>query len=327
MHYLFLVTSGVLYGILYLFKDQVLTNQLLILTSNVQQLISIMIIPIISAYIADSIADRPGMLSGFAGGLIVCQGISITSISTSSPSLLAGIIAGFLAGFVSLMLRKLFSYLPQCLKGIEASLFHPIISTIIVTLLMFYLNSYLYIGHTYILNYVSLVESQISTKVLFGFVLGMMMAIDNGGPINKTAYVFGIGMLISYDYYPMAAVMAGGMIPPFVIVFNSNLILKIDLKLEMMHLMNYINGISFISEGAIPFIQKESQIILPACCLSAGLAGALSMYFNCSIASPHGGLFLIWMVQNPISYLSLIVCSTLVGTILLILFTKLKKES
>ena len=322
----FLVTSGVIYGILYLFKDQVLTNQLLILTSNVQQLISIMIIPIISAYIADSIADRPGMLSGFAGGLIVCQGISITSISTSSPSLLAGIIAGFLAGFVSLMLRKLFSYLPQCLKGIEASLFHPIISTIIVTLLMFYLNSYLYIGHTYILNYVSLVESQMSTKVLFGFVLGMMMAIDNGGPINKTAYVFGIGMLISYDYYPMAAVMAGGMIPPFVIALTATLF-KDRFEVRNDALMNYINGISFISEGAIPFIQKESQIILPSCCLSAGLAGALSMYFNCSIASPHGGLFLIWMVQNPISYLSLIVCSTLVGTILLILFTKLKKES
>ena len=318
----FLVTSGVLYGILYLFKDQVLTNQLLILTSNVQQLISIMIIPIISAYIADSIADRPGMLSGFAGGLIVCQGISITSISTSSPSLLAGIIAGFLAGFVSLMLRKLFSYLPQCLKGIEASLFHPIISTIIVTLLM----CYLYIGHTYILNYVSLVESQMSTKVLFGFVLGMMMAIDNGGPINKTAYVFSIGMLISYDYYPMAAVMAGGMIPPFVIALTATLF-KDRFEVRKDALMNYINGISFISEGAIPFIQKESQIILPACCLSAGLAGALSMYFNCSIASPHGGLFLIWMVQNPISYLSLIVCSTLVGTILLILFTKLKKES
>ena len=322
----FLVTSGVLYGILYLFKDQVLTNQLLILTSNVQQLISIMIIPIISAYIADSIADRPGMLSGFAGGLIVCQGISITSISTSSPSLLAGIIAGFLAGFVSLMLIKLFSYIPQCLKGIEASLFHPIISTIIVALLMFYLNSYLYIGHTYILNYVSFVESQISTKVLFGFVLSMMMAIDNGGPINKTAYVFGIGILISYDYYPMAAVMAGGMIPPFVIALTATLF-KDRFEVRNDALMNYINGISFISEGAIPFIQKESQIILPACCLSAGLAGALSMYFNCSIASPHGGLFLIWMVQNPISYLSLIVCSTLVGTILLILFTKLKKES
>lgn len=322
----FLVTSGVLYGILYLFKDQVLTNQLLTLTSYVQQLISIMIIPIISAYIADSIADRPGMLSGFAGGLIVCQGISITSISTSSPSLLAGIIAGFLAGFVSLMLRKLFSYLPQCLKGIEASLFHPIISTIIVALLMFYLNSYLYIGHTYILNYVSLVESQMSTKVLFGFVLGMMMAIDNGGPINKTAYVFSIGMLISYDYYPIAAVMAGGMIPPFVIALTATLF-KDRFEVRKDALMNYINGISFISEGAIPFIQKESQIILPACCLSAGLAGALSMYFNCSIASPHGGLFLIWMVQNPISYLSLIVCSTLVGTILLILFTKLKKES
>lgn len=322
----FLVTSGVLYGILYLFKDQVLTNQLLTLTSYVQQLISIMIIPIISAYIADSIADRPGMLSGFAGGLIVCQRISITSISTSSPSLLAGIIAGFLAGFVSLMLRKLFSYLPQCLKGIEASLFHPIISTIIVTLLMFYLNSYLYIGHTYILNYVSLVESQMSTKVLFGFVLGMMMAIDNGGPINKTAYVFSIGMLMSYDYYPMAAVMAGGMIPPFVIALTATLF-KDRFEVRNDALMNYINGISFISEGAIPFIQKESQVILPACCLSAGLAGALSMYFNCSIASPHGGLFLIWMVQNPISYLSLIVCSTCVGTILLILFTKLKKES
>ena len=205
-------------------------------------------------------------------------------------------------------------------------MFHPIISTIIVTLLMFYLNSYLYIGHTYILNYVSLVESQMSTKVLFGFVLGMMMAIDNGGPINKTAYVFSIGMLMSYDYYPMAAVMAGGMIPPFVIALTATLF-KDRFEVRNDALMNYINGISFISEGAIPFIQKESQVILPACCLSAGLAGALSMYFNCSSASPHGGLFLIWMVQNPISYLSLIVCSTLVGTILLILFTKLKKES
>lgn len=188
--------------------------------------------------------------------MIVCQRISITSISTSSPSLLAGIIAGFLAGFVSLMLRKLFSYLPQCLKGIEASLFHPIISTIIVALLMFYLNSYLYIGHTYILNYVSFVESQISTKVLFGFVLGMMMAIDNGGPINKTAYVFSIGMLISYDYYPMAAVMAGGMIPPFVIALTATLF-KDRFEVRKDALMNYINGISFISEGAIPFIQKN----------------------------------------------------------------------
>ena len=321
----FLVTSGVLYGILYLFKDQVLTNQLLILTSNIQQLISIMIIPIISAYIADSIADRSGMLSGFAGGLIVCQGISITSISTSSPSLLAGIIAGFLAGFVSLMLRKLFSYLPQCLKGIEASLFHPIISTIIVALLMFYLNSYLYIGHTYILNYVSLVESQMSTKVLFGFVLGMMMAIDNGGPINKTAYVFSIGMLMSYDYYPMAAVMAGGMIPPFVIALTATLS-KNRFSNRKDALMNYINGISFISEGAIPFIQQESTVILPACCLAAGLAGALSMYFECSIASPHGGLFLIWMVNNPLYYLALIVLSTVVGTLLLFIFTKLKNN-
>lgn len=318
----FLVASGVLYGILYFVKDQVLSNQLLTLINYVQQLITIMIIPIVSAYIA----DRPAMVSGFAGGLIVCQGISITSISTSSPSLLAGIIAGFLAGFVSLMLRKLFSYLPQCLKGIEASLFHPILSTVIVLLVMIYLNGYLYIAHSYILQYVSLVESQMSTKILFGFVLGMMMAIDNGGPINKTAYVFGIGMLISYDYYPMAAVMAGGMIPPFVIALTATLS-KNRFSNRKDALMNYINGISFISEGAIPFIQKESQVILPACCLSAGLAGALSMYFNCSIASPHGGLFLIWMVQNPISYLSLIVCSTLVGTILLILFTKLKKES
>ena len=113
-------------------------------------------------------------------------------------------------------------------------MFHPIISTIIVALLMFYLNSYLYIGHTYILNYVSFVESQISTKVLFGFVLGMMMAIDNGGPINKTAYVFSIGMLISYDYYPMAAVMAGGMIPPFVIALTATLS-KNRFLIEKMH--------------------------------------------------------------------------------------------
>ena len=320
----FLVASGVLYGILYLFKDQVLSNQLLTLVSYVQQLLSIMIIPIVAAYIADSIADRPAMVSGFAGGLIVCQGISMTSISTSSASLLAGIVAGFLAGFVSLILRKLFGYLPQCLKGIEASLFHPILSTMIVAIIMIYINSYLYVGHSYILQYISLVESHVSTKILFGFILGMMMAIDNGGPINKTAYVFGIGMVISYDYYPMAAVMAGGMIPPFVIALTATLS-KNKFASRKDALMNYVNGISFISEGAIPFIQQESQVILPACCLAAGLAGALSIYFGCSIASPHGGLFLIWMVNNPLYYLASIVLSTVVGTLLVFVLTKLQK--
>lgn len=320
----FLVASGVLYGILYLFKDQVLSNQLLTLVSYVQQLLSIMIIPIVAAYIADSIADRPAMVSGFAGGLIVCQGISMTSISTSSASLLAGIVAGFLAGFVSLILRKLFGYLPQCLKGIEASLFHPILSTMIVAIIMIYINSYLYVGHSYILQYISLVESHVSTKILFGFILGMMMAIDNGGPINKTAYVFGIGMVISYDYYPMAAVMAGGMIPPFVIALTATLS-KNRFASRKDALMNYVNGISFISEGAILFIQQESQVILPACCLAAGLAGALSIYFGCSIASPHGGLFLIWMVNNPLYYLASIVLSTVVGTLLVFVLTKLQK--
>ena len=225
----FLVASGVLYGILYLVKDQVLSNQSLTLINYVQQLITIMIIPIVSAYIADSIADRPAMVSGFAGGLIVCQGISMSSISANSTSLLAGIVAGFL------------------------------------------------------------------------------------------------GMLISYDYYPMAAVMAGGMIPPFVIALTATLS-KNRFSNRKDALMNYINGISFISEGAIPFIQQESTVILPACCLAAGIAGALSMYFECSITSPHGGLFLIWMVNNPLYYLALIVLSTVVGTLLLFIFTKLKNN-
>lgn len=216
------------------------------------------------------------------------------------------------------------SYLPKYLKGIEASLFHPILSTALVALIMVYINSYLYIGHSYIIQYVSLIESQMITKILFGFVLGMMMAIDNGGPINKTAYVFGIGMVVSCDYYPMAAIMAGGMIPPFVIALSATISKKRFVSRKEA-LMNYINGISFISEGAIPFIQKESKVILPACCLAAGLAGALSMYFECSIASPHGGLFLIWMVNNPLYYLVTIGLSTVVGTLLLFIFTKLKK--
>lgn len=223
-----------------------------------------------------------------------------------------------------MILKKLFSYLPQCLKGIEASLFHPVLSTVIVLFVMIYLNGYLYIAHSYILQYVSLVESQMSTKILFGFVLGMMMAIDNGGPINKTAYVFGIGMLISYDYYPMAAVMAGGMIPPFVIALTATLS-KNRFSNRKDALMNYINGISFISEGAIPFIQKESQVILPACCLSAGLAGALSMYFECSITSPHGGLFLIWMVNNPLYYLCVNCFINSCRNIVIIYFYKIKK--
>ena len=151
------------------------------------------------------------------------------------------------------------------------------------------------------------------------------MAIDNGGPINKTAYVFGIGMVISYDYYPMAAVMAGGMIPPLVIALTATLS-KNRFASRKDALMNYVNGISFISEGAIPFIQQESQVILPACCLAAGLAGALSIYFGCSIASPHGGLFLIWMVNNPLYYLASVVLSTVVGTLLVFVLTKLKNN-
>ncbi len=142
----FAVASGVLYGILYLLQDYVLTYQILTLTSYVQQLATIMIVPVVSAYIADSIADRPGMVSGFIGGLIVCQGISVSAISTNTVSLLAGIIAGFLAGYISLILSKLMSYLPKYLKGIEASLFHPILSTALVALIMVYINSYLYIA-------------------------------------------------------------------------------------------------------------------------------------------------------------------------------------
>ena len=165
-----------------------------------------------------------------------------------------------------------------------------------------------------------------SSKVILGMLLGGMMAIDMGGPINKAAYVFGTASIASGNYDIMAAVMIGGMVPPLAIAlatfFFKNRFTK---KEQQTTLTNVIMGLSFITEGAIPFAASDPLHILPACVAGSAVAGALSMYFECSIASPHGGLFLIWMVNNPLYYLATIGLSTVVGTLFLFIFTKLKK--
>lgn len=326
----FAVAGGVLYGVLHLCQNALANSTLLSVLAMIYQLLMLMIIPVLSGYIADSIADRPAMVSGFMGGLIVCQGMAVNTIPTWNgtfvPSLFVGIIAGFIAGYFSLLLKKLLSYLPSCLKGIEASLLHPVISTGVVMLVMIFLNPYLYYVHNGILNLVYQFEINTPTKILFGAVLGMMMAIDMGGPINKTAYVFGIGMIINHDYTTMAAIMAGGMVPPLVIALTATLKKNKWSGRRKEALMNYINGISFISEGAIPFMQENPQTVLTACCIGAAITGGLSMYFNCGIASPHGGLFLIWMVDYPLQYLISILAGTVIGSLLLLVL-KSKKEN
>ena len=282
---------------------------------------------VLAGYIAMSIADRPGLAVGFVGGILAVQGTTFASLTDSSVVLvssgfLGALIAGFVGGYIVILLKKICSYLPDSIEGIKTILLYPVFGILLMGAFMLLINPYVGAINTAINNYLSSMGT--ANKVVLGALLGGMMAIDLGGPINKAAYTFGTGMLASGQYEIMAAVMAGGMVPPLAIAFLATAFpKKISKKDKQAAYVNYIMGLSFISEGAIPFASADPLRTLPAFVVGSAVTGALSMIFNCTLMAPHGGIFVIATIGHPLLYLLAIAVGTVVSTMIM---AKLKKN-
>lgn len=267
-------------------------------------------LPVLAGYIAMSIADRPGLVAGFVGGLLANQGGS---------GFLGALIAGFAAGYLVLLVKKLVSGLPQALEGTKPVLFYPVLGVLFIGLaITFVINPPVSALNHWLMD--SLQSMGTTSRVLLGLIFGAMMSVDMGGPVNKAAYVIGTGALATGEYGIMAAVMAGGMVPPLAIALCTTFFPSRFTEAERKSgITNYIMGLSFITEGAIPFAAADPVRVLPACIIGAGTAGALTMFFECTLRAPHGGIFVVPTIGNPLLYLASIAIGSVIACIILAL--------
>ena len=285
-------------------------------------------LPILSAYIAESIADRPGLAVGFVGGALAAAGTTFSSFSdphfVAVPAgFLGALLAGFVAGYLMLLLRRLCSKLPEAVEGLKPVLLYPLLGIFGIGLFICMVNPLL--SSLNALVFGGLTAMGGTSKLILGIVVGAMMGVDLGGPCNKIAYLFGTASLISAAGVAvssdiMAAVMLGGMVPPLCIAltctFFGNRFSPGQRKLGY---TNYIMGLCFITEGALPFAAADPKRVIPACIAGSAVAGGLSMVFGCSLPAPHGGIFLVPIMTNPKGFLLALCAGSLVGMILLAL--------
>lgn len=286
------------------------------------------VLPVFSGYIAMSIADRPALGPGLVCGYIAYSGFSLNwtynpyDALANSSGFLGAIVGGFLAGYLVLAVKRLFKNIPDMFDGIKPVLLYPVLGILTSGIAMIVLNTYLVKCHTLIIDH--LYDLPLISVVIIGASLGAMMSIDMGGPINKFAYLFANALVFTQapnSDVIMAAVMGAGMIPPLAIGF-STLIFKERWTQEERGttLKNIIMGLSFVSEGAIPFMKKDQKHILPACILGSFITGALSAYYKCGIKVPHGGIWVIYLMTNPFKYVIALLAGTIVAG-LIITFT------
>lgn len=257
---------------------------------------------ILSGYIAMSIADRPGLVVGFVGGAIAKAGTTFSSFSDPnevlvSSGFLGALLAGFIGGYVVIFLKKLFSFMPKSLEGIRTILIYPVAGILLIGIIMLFINPFVAAINTGLNQFLSSMSG--ANKIILGMILAGMMSVDLGGPVNKAAYTFGTGMLAEGHYEIMAAVMIGGMVAPLAIALLATFFpKKLPKKERQAGLLNYVMGLSFISEGAIPFASADPIRVLPACVIGSAVSGALSMAFSCSLMAPHGGIFVLPLIGN-----------------------------
>ena len=270
-------------------------------------------LPVLAGFIAMSIADRPGLAVGFVGGALA---------SASGAGFLGALIAGFVAGYVVNGLKKVFSGLPHSLEGIKPVLLYPLLGVFLIGIIMlFVINPPVSGINNWMID--TLKGMDTSSRVLIGLLMGGMMAVDMGGPVNKAAYVVGTGMLASGEYGIMASVMAGGMVPPIAIAlattFFRNRFTEAQRKSGV---VNYVMGLSFITEGAIPFAAADPIRVIPSCIIGSATAGALSMFFDCTLRAPHGGIFVVPTIGNPLLYIVAVLVGAVISAICLGLVKK-----
>ena len=270
-------------------------------------------LPVLAGYIASSIGDRPALAVGFVGGMVAANGKS---------GFLGALVAGFLAGYLILALKKVFSKLPESIEKITPVLLYPLFGILLIGLIMIYIVEPPIGALNTGLN-TALTNMSGSSKILLGIIVAGMMSIDMGGPFNKAAYVFGTASIAAGNYDIMAAVMIGGMVPPCAIALASILFKNKFTKDERKSApVNFIMGLAFITEGAIPYAAADPLHVLPSCIIGAAVAGALSMAFGCTLMAPHGGIFVFPVVGNAVMYLAALVVGTVVGAVLLGLLKK-----
>lgn len=274
-------------------------------------------LPILAGFIAMSIADRPGLAVGFVGGSIAANGTS---------GFLGALVAGFVAGYIVNLLKKIFSKLPESLDGVKLVLLYPLLGIFLIGVIMqFVVEPPIGALNTAINNGLNGLNG--ASAVVLGVLLGGMMAIDMGGPVNKAAYVFGTASIAAGNYNIMAAVMIGGMVPPLAIalatIFFKN---KFTAEERKAGPTNFIMGLSFITEGAIPFAASDPLHVLPACAVGSAVAGGLSMAFGCTLMAPHGGIFVVPTIGNPLMYLVALVIGSFIACGLLGLLKKKVSE-
>ena len=281
-------------------------------------------IPVLAAYIGKSIADRPGFLVGLVGGYLATTGSTFASVGGGIPSgFLGALFAGFAGGFLMLGLEKLCDKMPNALNGIKPVLIYPLAGLGLIAVIMCAINPFMGMINTGLSNLLNSMGS--SSKIILGCILGAMMSIDMGGPFNKAAYVFGTAAIASGSYDIMAAVMIGGMVPPIAIALSTTFFKNRWTEEERKNgLVNYIMGLSFITEGAIPYAASDPIRVIPACAVGAAVAGGLSMAFNCTLMAPHGGIFVFAVVGNWPMYIVSLAAGSVVGMLLLAVLKKKK---
>ena len=283
-------------------------------------------LPILAGFIAMSIADRPGLMVGFAGGAIASAGTTFASCFNSDITVISGgflgaLFAGFLAGYLVLALEKITEKMPSSMDGLRPMLIYPVAGLLLISVIMFAINPFFSWLNQLLADALNSLSG--ANSILLGLIIGGMMSIDMGGPFNKAAYVFGTASIAAGNYNIMAAVMVGGMVPPLAIalatMFFKNKFTEEERKAGP---TNIVMGLSFISEGAIPFAASDPLRVLPSCIIGSAVAGALSMAFNCTLMAPHGGIFVFLTVGHPLLYLVSLAVGSVVGCVILGLLKK-----
>lgn len=282
-----------------------------------------MMLPVLAGYIAMSIADRPGLAVGFVAGIVAKNGSTFANPAGGevNAGFLGALFAGFAAGYLILLLKKLTSKLPQSLNSVRPMIIYPVFGILtgsVVTTLINPLMGMINDGLTNLLN-----SMNGTSKVLLGMIVAGMQSVDMGGPVNKTSYVFGTSQLAEGNFEIMAAVMAGGMIPPLAIALCTTFFKnRFTQKERESGLVNYLLGMSFISEGAIPFAANDPLRVIPSCIAGSAAAGGLSMLFGCTLRAPHGGIFVLPTIGHPIMYALAILIGSVVGCLILAVLKK-----
>ena len=291
-------------------------------------------LPVLAGYIAQSIADRPGLLPGMIGGMIAAQGYTFNSMfenqnmvgdSTAVSGFLGALFAGFAAGIIVNLLKKVFSWLPKAMDGIKPVFLYPLFGTFLVGALMCLINPAIGFLNTAVSNGLSSLGE--TSQILLSIVLAAMMATDMGGPFNKAAYVFGTAAIADGNTWIMAAVMIGGMVPPIAIALSTTFAKKFWTEEEIKSgPVNYLMGLCFITEGAIPYAASDPLRVIPSCMVGSALAGALTAVFHVTCPAPHGGIFTFAVCDHPLLYIVALVAGSLLGGVVLTLLKALTSK-